>query len=197
MPDEIKSALEIAQEKINELGEITEEERLRWKYVPEGKTLASKYLNKGCDLKAELKKYEKKAEVFIKEGLESVLLAGIDLPQNKLAEDRNKKAMDGLKDIKNNKAAVEEVFNNINNIFEHYTGQGKQQRDQAYESLKYDFATKVQQALEQQMGSTAGLDIKVENLPQFQEEWRRVSAQMDMQYLKLLKEYKQELKDIK
>jgi len=31
---DIKSAREIAMEKVEELGEVTEEERLRWKYVP-------------------------------------------------------------------------------------------------------------------------------------------------------------------
>ena len=41
---EIKSALEIAMEKIEKLGEPTEEERLKWKYVPQGEELAARYL---------------------------------------------------------------------------------------------------------------------------------------------------------
>ena len=32
---DIKSAREIAMEKIEKLGEATEEERLKWKYVPD------------------------------------------------------------------------------------------------------------------------------------------------------------------
>ncbi len=36
MGEEIKSAREIAMEKVEKLGEVTEEERLKWKYVPEG-----------------------------------------------------------------------------------------------------------------------------------------------------------------
>ncbi|MFC1875231.1 hypothetical protein ACFLY3_03710 [Chloroflexota bacterium] len=197
MADEIKSAREIAREKIDELGEVTEEERLRWKYVPEGEMLANKYLNKGCDLTEEIERYDKKAKEYLKEGVESVLLAGIGLPQNEQSENKNKRAMDGLKDIKIDKAAVEEVLNNIRNIFDHYTGQGKQQREQTYESLKAEFKVKLQQAMEQQLGSVAGLEINVENLPQFKEEWRQASAQMDMQYISLLKEYKKELKAIK
>ena len=197
MPDEIKSAREIAREKIDGLGEVTEEERLRWKYVPEGEMLANKYLNKGCDLTEEFKRYEEKAGVYIKEGVESVLLASIGLPQNEQSESRNKRAMDGLKIIKVDKAAVEDVLDNIRNIFDHYTGQGKQQREQTYESLKAEFKVKLQQAVEQQLGSVAGLEINVENLPQFQEEWRRTSAQMEMQYISLLEEYKKKLKAIK
>jgi len=197
MPDEIKSAREIAREKIDGLGEVTEEERLRWKYIPEGETLANRYLNKGCNLTEEIKKHDEKAGVYIKEGVESVLLASIGLPQNEQSESRNKRAMDGLKIIKVDKAAVEDVLDNIRNIFDHYTGQGKQQREQTYESLKAEFKVKLQQAVEQQLGSVAGLEINVENLPQFQEEWRRTSAQMEMQYISLLEEYKKKLKAIK
>ena len=197
MDDEIKSAREIAREKIDGLGEVTEEERLRWKYNPEGATLANKYLNTGCDLTEEIKRYEEKAKKYLNEGVESVLLASIGLPQNEQSESRNKRAMDSLKDIKVNKAAVEDALNNIRNIFDHYNGQGRQQREQTYESLKAEFKVKLQQAVEQQLGSTAGLEINVENLPQFQEEWRQTSAQMDMQYIGLLEEYKKEIKGIK
>ena len=42
---EIKSTREIALEKIASLGEATQEEQLRWKYIPEGEKLAVKYLD--------------------------------------------------------------------------------------------------------------------------------------------------------
>jgi hypothetical protein len=42
--DDIKSAREIAMEKVEKLSEATDEERLEWKYVPEGEKLAAKYL---------------------------------------------------------------------------------------------------------------------------------------------------------
>ena len=197
MDDEIKSASQIAQEKIDALGEATQEDRLRWKYVPEGESLGNRYLNKGGDLAAELKGYDNKARPYVNEGLESMLLAGIGLPQNETARTRNQRAMTGLESIKKDQAALTEVMANIKNIFDHYTGQGKQQREQTYESLKAEYGLKLQQALEQQLGSSAGLDINVETLPQFQEEWRRTEAQMDMQYLGLLDEYKKALKAIR
>jgi hypothetical protein len=37
------------------------------------------------------------------------------------------------------------------------------------------------------------VNIDVEKQPQFLEEWQRVQAQMEAQYLTLLDEYKQEL----
>ncbi len=41
---DIKSAREIAMEKIDKLGEPTEQERMEWKYLPEGEKLAARYL---------------------------------------------------------------------------------------------------------------------------------------------------------
>ena len=60
--------------------------------------------------------------------------------------------------------------------------------------LKNDFQAKVEQALKQQMGGNMnGVRIDVEKQPQFQEEWRKLKAQLDTQYLQLLNQYKQEL----
>ena len=41
---DIKSAREIAMEKLEQLGEPTEEERLKWKYEPKGQELAAQFL---------------------------------------------------------------------------------------------------------------------------------------------------------
>ena len=43
---DIKSAFELAMEKIEKIGEVTEEERLRWKYVPEGRNWLPDILRK-------------------------------------------------------------------------------------------------------------------------------------------------------
>ena len=105
--------------------------------------------------------------------------------------------MDGLKTLKTDKVAVENVYSKIRHIFSHYTEQGEQQRKQAYERLKIEFEAKVQQAVQQQLGSPVRIKVDIEKQPQFQEEWRRVQIQLDSQYLKLLDEYKQELLSIK
>ena len=84
-------------------------------------------------------------------------------------------------------------------ILGHYTDQGAEQRKQTYEALKRQFEVKLKQAVSKQLGTKADTDlgISVETLPQFQEEWRRASAQMDEQYLKLLEEFKHELRKVK
>jgi hypothetical protein len=189
----IKSAREIAMEKVAEMGEVTEEERLRWKYVPEGEKLAAKYMNKDLNLAAELDKYDKAVIGYIKAGASDILLRNIDLPASDLALKNSKKAMEGIKTLKKDKVAVENVFSKIRNIFSHYNEQGEPQRRQAYEQLKAEFGAKVQEALKQQLGTAANMKIDIENQPQFQEEWRRIQSQFDAQYRTLLNEYKQEL----
>jgi hypothetical protein len=190
---DIKSAAEIAQEKLKELESATEEERLKWKYVPEGEKLAAKYLKQNLNLATELGKYEKKVVGYIKEGASEILVRNINLPQNDLIRKINKKAMEGLKTIKNDKVGAENIFSNMRNIFKHYAEQGEQQRRQAYNSLKTEFEAKVKQAMQQQLGPLMGMTVDIEKQPQFQEEWRHLQIQLDAQYIRLLDEYKQEL----
>ncbi len=190
---DIKSAREIAMEKIEKLDKATDEERLRWKYTPEGERLAARYLNHDCDLAVEMKQYEKNVTKYIIEGATDILIRNINLPNNDSARKNNRRAMEGLKALKSNKIDVENVYSKIRNIFNHYMEQGEQQKGQAYESLKTEFEAKMQQAIQQQLGSMTRIKIDVEKQPQFQEEWHRIQSQLDTQYLKLLDEYKQEL----
>lgn len=193
---DIKSALEIAMEKVEKLGEVTDEERLGWKYVPEGEKLAAKYIAEDVNLVSELGRYEEKAKQYVIKGAVDIMARNINLPRNDPAKRNNKRAMEGLKTLKNGKVDVENVYTKIRRIFSHYAEQGEQQRKQAYESLKAQFEAKVQQAMPQQMSLPAGVKIDVEKQPQFQEEWRRIQSQLDSQYLRLLDEYKQELLNI-
>lgn len=193
---EIKSALEIAMEKVEKLGKATDEERLKWKYIPEGEKLAARYLKQACNLVIELDQYQENVRKYIIEGAEDILIRNINLPKDGLAKGKNKQVMDGLKTLKNDKVSIENVYSKLRRIFEHYTEQGEQQREQAYESLKTKYEAMIQEAVQQQLGSLAGIRVNVEEQPQFQEEWRKVQTQLDSQYLKLLDEYKQELSGV-
>ena len=193
---DMKSALEIALEKMEKIGEPTEEERLKWKYVPEGELLAVKYLKEDCNLVAEMSHYQENEKKYIIEGAADILIRNINLPKNDAAKRNNRKVMDGLKVLKSDKVSLENVYSRIRQIFNHYAEQGEIQRKEAYQSLKMEFEAKVQQAIKQQLGSFIGARIDVEKQPKFQQEWRRIQNQLDSQYLALLGEYKQELSAI-
>ena len=193
---EIKSAAEIAREKIARLGEVTEEERLKWKYLPEGEKLAARYLQDKCNLATEIAKYDDKARVLVVGSISDILLRNITLPRNETLRKTSKKAMEGIKAIKTDKVATENVFSRIRHIIDHYSEQGAQQKKQAYDSLKKDFEEKLQEAVRQRTGVNGRINIDVEKQPQFLEEWQRLQARLEAQYLTLLDEYKQELKEI-
>ncbi len=191
---DIKSAREIAMEKIEKMGEPTEEERLEWKYLPEGEKLAAKYLRHDAELAPELNKFEKKALPYVTEGISNVLIKNIILPENEAAKKTAKRAMDGIKVVKTDKSHVEAELNQIRHVFDHYEQQGAQQRKQAFEALKREFQGKVEQALRQQMGeNAANVRVDIEKQPQFQEEWRKLKTQLDAQYIQVLNQFKQEL----
>jgi hypothetical protein len=193
---EIKSAAEIAMEKLAKIGEPTEEERLKWKYGPQGQRLAARYLKEDINLANEVKSFDEKARKFITASVNDILIKNILLPRNEADRKTNKKAMEGLKLLKTDKVATENVFSKIRRILDHYIQEGAKQKKQAYDSLKAEFEVKVQQAIRQKTGVNARVNIDVEKQPQFLEEWQRLQAQMEAQYLTLLDEYKQELANI-
>lgn len=193
---EIKTAAEIAREKIAKLGETTEEERLKWKYLPEGEKLAARYLNDKCNLNTEIAKIDEKAKDLVIGSISDILLRNIGLPRNEALRKTGKKAMEGIKSIKTDTVAVENVFSKIRHIMDHFGEQGEQQKKQAYESLKSEFEEKIQEAIRQKTGVNGRMNIDVEKQPQFLEEWQRLQARLETQYLTLLDEYKQELKAI-
>jgi len=195
---DIKSAREIAMEKINKIGEPTETERLEWKYLPEGEKLAARYLKQETQLQPELAKFDKKAAPYVIRGASSILIKNTVLPKDDAAQKTNQLAMDGIKAIKTDKSKVQAILDQMKQIFDHYKGMGEQQRQQAYSALKADFQTKVEQALRQQLGgNTSGVHIDIEKQPQFQEEWRKIKVQLDSQYIQVLDELKRQLEDTK
>jgi hypothetical protein len=190
---EIKSAAEIARQKLEQIGEPTPEERLKWKYGPEGEKLAARYLKDDANLTGEVGKYETAARKVVVEAVSDILIRNIGLPRNEAARRNNKRAMDGLKSLKTDKVAVENVLSKMRRVLDHYVQEGAKQKKEAYDSLKAEFEARVQQALRQQTGVNARVNIDIEKQPQFLEEWQRVQAQMEAQYLTLLDDYKKEL----
>jgi hypothetical protein len=190
---DVKSAYEIAMEKIKEIEPATTEERMKWKFVPKGEELAGKYMKDDANLVTELSKYNEQEKQYVLQGVSAILIRNIDLPKNDAVKKSNRKAMDGIKLIKKDKTAVENVFSKIRYIFNHYAEQGDKQKKEAYEQAKAQFAEKLQQVVQQQMGTNSRMDVNVEQHPQFQEEWRKTLLRLDAQYTQHLTEYKHAL----
>ena len=189
---EIKSAWEKAMERADKLGELSNEENERLKYVPLGDILAARYLNEeSFNLDVELSKYKDSSAIkYIIEGMEKTLLTNIFLPRNDKDQKISQKAMEGIRAIKKDKKQLGLIFEQIGTLFKYY----EQARQQAFTQLKSNFEAQLQQtaaALEQKLGQK--VSINLEQQPQFQEAWLRASGQLDAQYEKVLREQKEQI----
>jgi hypothetical protein len=190
----MKSAWEKALEKTEKLGKLTEDELRRIEYLPIGNRLAAKYLElerPNNELDAELTKHKGTgARKHIIEGAQETFMRNINLPRHDRDKQVAKKAMAGLKLLKENKNQLDGVFERIENLFNYY----EQARQQSFAQFKQSFEDKVKRAapaLQQQMKNAAALEAGLQQ--QFQEDWRHVSSQLDSQYEKALEEHKEQI----
>lgn len=189
---EMKSAWEKAMEKIEKLGKPSDEELRQLEHVPAGNRLAARYLKEeDFNLDAELIKYKGTGvRKYIIQGAEEIFLRSITLPRNEQVKQTTGRAMAGIRLLKENKNQLEAVFDRINNLLNYY----EQARQQTYMQFRQSFETNLQeasQALQQQLGTT--VSIEPERQPQFQEEWRKISSQLDAQYEKALEDHRQQI----
>jgi hypothetical protein len=189
---EMKSAWEKAMEKVEKLGKLSEEELKQREYQPAGNKLAAKYLQEmDYNLDAEMTKYKGTGiRKYILQGAEEIFLRSIILPKNEYDMQATRRAMAGLRLLKENKKLLDTVLDRITNLLNYY-GQARQQ---TYLQFKKDFEAKLResnQAMQQQVG--AKVRIEPEQHPQFMEEWRRINSQLDAQYEKVLEEHKEQI----
>ncbi|AHB13515.1 hypothetical protein [Dehalococcoides mccartyi] len=194
---EIKSAFEIAMEKLKDIEEVTEDEKARWKYLPAGEKLATAYLKGNINLKDELQQYQGKPREYVGKGIENHLLPLITLPENEAAANTASKAMEGIKGIKEDQANAETIISQIKQIMAHYTDQGEKQRRSAYDQLKQQYSQYLQKAMQQGMEMPPGLSNDIEKHPRFQEEWRKRKNEFEARYIESLAQMKQALSQIK
>ncbi len=69
----IKSAAEIAMEKLAVIGEPTEAERLQWKVGPEGEKLAARFLKEDINLKEAVAAFDEKSREIVTAGINDIL----------------------------------------------------------------------------------------------------------------------------
>ena len=115
---DIKSAFEIAMEKVDKIGKASNEELTKWKNTPEGEKLGARYIKEEFDIIAELNKFDAAAAKFVSEGAIEILLRNIALPKTEAAKKVNKRAMDGTKLLKKDKIKVENAFSQMRRLIQ-------------------------------------------------------------------------------
>jgi hypothetical protein len=192
---EMKSAWEKAKEKVDKLGKLTEEEARQLECIPVGNKLAARYLqDTSYNLDAELTKYKGTGlRKYIAQGAQEIFMHNIILPQNERDKEMTKRAIAGLKIIKENKNQLAAILDRVTNLLNYY----EQARQQTYTQFKKGFESRLQeseQALAKRAGNPATVEAQLQ--AQFQAEWLNLNSQLNSQYEKVLGEHKQHIQKI-
>ncbi len=184
---EIKSALELALEKAERYGKASKEEMAAAGYQDQGRQLAVKFLRGEGDLEAELQNLAPEAREAARTAVKEVFLRSVGVPRNGEGDERLGRSLDGLmlaavdaKEMARCRAELQQLQQ-----------QFLQYRNNAMQQLKARFAqtlVQTQAAMEAKTGQR--MQLEAEQLPQFQEEWRRFQGQLLAQFEPMLEDLK-------
>ena len=186
---EIRSALEIALEKAEKLGKASKEELKKEEAISKGRRIAASFLDDPDkkSLKELMTDVDPSMLNSVIEGAMDTLLRNIVLPKEESQMERAQKALSGVMDLKGSVAA--QVVNAISQLL----GQFKTTYSQYREQLKAQMQAQLgnfKQAVAEQYGMAAAQALDVEALPEFQQEWSKLSGQILDQFNKELERLK-------
>ena len=193
--DRIKSAFEKAMERAEQLAPPTEEERLEWKWGPEGKKLAGAFMGSKADLTKEVEKVEQPARQYLLKGLIDVLVETLRIPQNELKLQSNERTLEALTQLMG--APMKEIAERVRYVWTQYLQFYPQQTKEAFEKLKPMVQSQLEQAARQQTGTQGPVDLgPIEARPEFQAQWMKVLAQLEEPYESHLREFRQQIRQL-
>jgi len=189
---EIKSTMDLVMEKLarmelDEAPELDDEELAK-----EGMRLAAEFLRGERDNLANvLEDREDKKRPALIRGMVEALLRNIVLPRQEDQRESSRRAIAGVLSIARDSGDIRSMFQDMSNILERYLDHRKQMRTQ----LEQAFAQQMGH-LEEAMAQQTGMSMKLQpsQHPKFQEEWQRVSADLDEQYGRAIEQYKGEIR---
>lgn len=188
---EIKSALELALEKAERYGKASREEMAAAYYQEQGRQLAVKFLKGEGDLEAELKKLPPQAQEAARIAIKEVFLRNIGLPRNGKVDERLDLALAGLALVAAQKREMDHLKRELQQMLQQFL----QIRNNAVQQLKARYSqgvSQLQQAVEAKTGQRVRLEA--EQLPQFQEEWRRFISSLQDQFEPMLEGLKERMR---
>jgi len=190
---EMKSAFERAMERVEKMGKVSDEEIKHLEYMPAGSAIAAQFLREDAyDMMGALEKYtDQTVRVHVISGINEVLLHNMILPKDEAAKRTTERAIAGLKLIKKERNHLNQLLDRITSLISYY----EQARQQAFTQFKQNFEAKLPEITRamQQQPQKNGIPIETQIQLQFQEQWRRASAELDAQYEKVLEEHKQQI----
>ncbi len=188
---DIKSALELALEKAEQYGRASKEEMDLAQYQEQGSRLAVQFLKGEGDLEADLKSLPPQIQSAARMASKEVFLRNLGLPRENAVDPRQDRAVEGLLLVAENRKAMAQLQTELGQILQQYV----HFRSNALQQLKGRFAAGVgqmQQSMEAKYRQPMNVDV--ERLPQFQEEWLRFKSQLQQQFEPVLATLKEKMR---
>ena len=189
--DRIKSAFEKAMERVEQLERPGEEQRLEWKLLPEGQRLAGAYLRGEGSPFSQIANAPAEHRPYLVRGMAQSLVSNLQLPKSEAALHGNNRTVEGLERLLEDKA--KKTLERVKYVSEQYLQFGLPQREQSYEQLKLQMEQQIAGAMSRQTGAAGPVRVNVESMPEFQQQWLRVSVQIDQQYEQHLEQFRKQL----
>lgn len=188
---EIKSALELALERAEQYGRASKEEMELARHQEQGRGLAVQFLRGEGDLAADLKSLPPQTQPAARLAVKEVFLRNLGLPRENAVDPRQDRAMEGLLLAADNRQAMAHLQTELEQVLQQYL----HFRSNAMQQLKARFAAgmgQMQKTMEAQ--NRQPMNVDVERLPQFQEEWLRFKGQLQQQFEPVMANLKERMR---
>ena len=188
---EIKSALELALEKAEQYGRASKEDLRQDSFKEQGRQWAVQYLKEEeMDLEKNLAALPPEGQASARQAMKEVFLRNVTLPRDEAIDARQNLAMAGLTASATDKKAMARVKQEVEQLIQQFL----MARNSAYQQLKSQFGQTLgsyTRALEAQLRSKVNLEV--EHLPEFQQEWHKFESNLITQFEPVLEDRKQQM----
>jgi hypothetical protein len=188
---EIKSALELALEKAEQYGRASKEDLQEDKVKEQGRQWAVQYLKEeDLDLEKELAALPPEVQPSARLAMKEIFLRNITLPREETVDARQQRALEGIMVTATDKKAMSRLKQEVEQFWQQFLTA----RNTAYQQLKTSFSQTLgnyARALEAQLKTKVRLEV--DNLPEFQQEWRKFEGNLLSQFEPMLEDRKQKM----
>jgi hypothetical protein len=188
---EIKSALELALEKAEQYGRASKEDLRQDKFKEQGRQWAVQYLKEEeVDLEKELAGLPPEGQASARLAMKEVFLRNVTLPKDETIDGRQIRALEGMTVSATDRKGMARAKQEIDQLLQQFL----MARNSAYQQLKTQFSHTLgnyTRALEAQMRTKVNLEV--ESLPEFQQEWRKFEGQLWNQFEPVLEDRKRQM----
>ncbi len=185
---EIKSTMDLVMERAARMGKASSEELRQEEARAKGIQLAVEYLDGTMQNPLEaVKRQEGAVQLQVFQGMGETMLRNIFLPRDEIQQARAEKAVMGVMSLEAGSGEVAAICRELTNILGGYMQHREQLRGQLEEQINVQYEKQLSRQPEMQR---AGGRMNAAMQPKFQEEWRRVEAELNSQYNKALEQLK-------